>query len=69
MSEEILQTAEKRELKGKRKKERKIHLNAELQRIARRDEKSFHVINAKKERKTIQWERPRDLFKKIRDTK
>ena len=41
LSEEILQTAEKRELKGKRKKERKIHLNAELQRIARRDKKAF----------------------------
>ena len=41
MSEEALQIAEKRELKGKRKKERKIHLNAELQRIARRDKKAF----------------------------
>ena len=41
LSEEILQTAEKRELKGKRKKERYIHLNAEFQRIARRDKKAF----------------------------
>ena len=41
LSEEVLQTAEKRELKGKRKKERYIHLNAEFQRIARRDKKAF----------------------------
>ena len=42
LSEEILQTAEKRrEAKGKREKERYIHLNAEFQRIARRDKKAF----------------------------
>ena len=47
MSEEALQIAEKRrELKDK-EEERYIHLNAEFQRIARRDKKAFSVINAK----------------------
>ena len=42
LSEEVLQIAEKiREAKGKREKKRYIHLNAEFQRIARRDEKAF----------------------------
>jgi len=42
LSEEALQTAEKRrDVKGKREKERYTHLNAELQRIARRDKKAF----------------------------
>ena len=41
LSEEALQIAEKREVKGKREKERYIHLNAEFQRIARRDKKPF----------------------------
>ena len=58
MSEEAFQTSMKRrEVKGKGKKERYTHLNAEFQRIARRDKKGFSVINAKKQRKTIQWER------------
>ena len=48
MSEEALQIAEKRKVKGKGEKERYIHLNAEFQRIARRDRKAFLVINAKK---------------------
>ena len=49
LSEEALQIAEKRrEVKGKEEKERYIHLNAEFQRIARRDRKPFVVINAKK---------------------
>ena len=49
LSEEILQIVEKtREMKGKGEKERYIHLNAEFQRIARRDKKDFPVINAKK---------------------
>ena len=55
MSKEILQIAEKtREMKGKGEKERYIHLNAEFQRIARRDRKPPSVINAKKKRKTIE---------------
>ena len=49
LSEEALQIAEKRrEVKGKREKERYTHLNAEFQRIARRDKKAFHMNNAKK---------------------
>ena len=47
LSEEGLEIAEKRrEVKGKGEKERYIHLNAEFQRIARRDKKAFPVINA-----------------------
>ena len=58
MSEEALQVAEKRrEVKGKGEKERYTHLTAEFQRIARRDKKVSSVINAKKKRKTIEWER------------
>ena len=54
MSEEALQIAEKRrETKGKGEKERYTHLNAEFQRIVRRDRKASSVINAKKQRKTI----------------
>ena len=49
LSEKALQLAERRkEAKGKREKERYIHLNAEFQRIARRDKKAFSVINAKR---------------------
>ena len=49
MSEEALQIVEKRrEAKGKGEKERYTHLNAEFQRIARRDKKAFSVISAKK---------------------
>ena len=49
MSEKSLQIAEKRrEAKGKIEKERYTHLNAEFQRIARRDKKALLVINAKK---------------------
>ena len=58
LSEEVLQIAVKRrEAKGKEEKERYMHLNAEFQRIARRDKKLSSVINAKKQRKTIDWER------------
>ena len=57
LSEEGLQIAEKRrETKSKGEKERYTHLNAEFQRIARRDKKAFLMINAKKQRKTIEWE-------------
>ena len=48
LSEEALQTAEKRKVKGKGEKERYTHLNAEFQRIARRERKSSSVINARK---------------------
>ena len=49
MSEETLQISEKKKRnKRERKKERYTHLNAEFQRIARRDNKAFSVINVKK---------------------
>ena len=48
LSEDALQIAVKREVKSKGEKERYKHLNAELQRIARRDKKPSSVINAKK---------------------
>ena len=58
LSGEALQIAVKRrEVKSKGQKERHKHLNAELQRIARRDKKAFPDISAKKQRKTIEWER------------
>ena len=57
LSEEALQIAEKRrEVKSKGEKERYKHLNAEFQRIARRDKKAF-LSDQCKERKTIEWER------------
>ena len=58
----------RRDAKSKGEKERYTHLNAEFQRIARRDKQPFlsDRCNAKKQRKT---KRSRDLFKKIRDTK
>ena len=55
---EALQIAVKRrEAKSKGEKERYKHLNAEFQRIARRDKKPSSAINAKKKRKTTEWER------------
>ena len=69
MSEEALQTAEKRrEAKGKGEKKRYIHLNAEFQRRARRDKKAF-LSNQCKEIEENRMGKTRDLFKKIRDTK
>ena len=78
MSEEALQIAEKRrEVKGKGEKERYTHLNAEFQRIARREKKAFlnewskEIAESIRMGKTLEdlersW---RDLFKKIKDTK
>ena len=58
MSEEALQIAlRRREAKSKGEKERYSHLNAEFQRIARRDKKPSSVSNAKKQRKIMEWER------------
>ena len=59
MSVEALQIAEKRrEAKGKGEKKRYTYLNAEFQRIARRDKKAFLTDQCKKkQRKTIEWER------------
>ena len=47
----------RKEVKSKRDKERYAHLNTEIQRITRRDKKAFPAIKAKKQRKTIEWER------------
>ena len=55
MSEEAFQIAEKRVVKGKGEKERYTHLNAEFQRIARRDKKAFH--QCKETEEIIEWER------------
>ena len=70
MSDEALQIAEKRrEVKGKGEKERYTHLNAEYQRIARRDKKDFLSDQCKEIEENNRMGRTRDLFKKIRDTK
>ena len=69
LSEEALQIAEKREMKDKGKKERNTHLNAEFQRIARRDKKAFLGDQHKEIEENIRMGKTRDLFKKIRDTK
>ena len=66
MSEEALQTAEKRrEVKGKGEKERYIHLNAEFQRIARKDKKAFLSDQCKEIEENNRMGKTRDLFKKI----
>ena len=69
MSEEALQLAEKREEKGKGERERYIQLNAEFQRIARRDKKTFFSNQCKEIEENNRMGKTRDLFKKIRDTK
>ena len=69
LSEEALQIAMKRrEAKGKGEKERYIHLNADFQRIARRDKKAF-LSNQCKIEENNRMGKTRSLFKKIRDTK
>ena len=70
LSEEPLQVAEKRrEVKGKGEKERYTHLNAEFQRITRRDEKAFLSDQCKEIEENNRMGKTRDLFKKIGDTK
>ena len=69
LSEDALQIAEKREVKGKREKERYTHLNAEFQTIARRDKKAFLSDQCKEKEENNRMGKTRDLFKKIRDTK
>ena len=70
MSEEDLQAAEKtREVKGKGEKERYTHLNAELQRRARKHKKAFLSDQCKEIEENNRMGKTRDLFKKIRDTK
>ena len=70
LSEEALHLAVKRrEAKGKGEKERYTHLNAEFQRIARRDNKVFLGDQCKEREENNRMGKTRDLFKKIRDTK
>ena len=68
--EEVLQIAEEsKEAKGKGEKERYIHLNAEFQRIARRDKKAFLSDQCKEIEENNKMGKTGDFFKKIRDTK
>ena len=70
LSEEALQLAKKRgEGKGKGENERYTHLNAEFQRIARRDKKAFLSDQCKEIEKNNRMEKTRDFLKKIRDIK
>ena len=70
MSKEALQIAVTgREVKGKGEKERYTHLNAEFQRIARKDKKAFLSDQCKEIEGNNRMGKTRDLFKKIRDTK
>ena len=70
LSGEALQIAVKtREVKSKGEKERYKHLNAEFQRIARRDKKAFFSDQCKEKEENNRMRKTRNLFKKIRDTK
>ena len=70
LSEEALQIAEKRrEVKGKGERKRYTQLNAEFQRIARRDKKAFLSEQCKETEENNTMGKTRGLFKKIRDTK
>ena len=70
LSEEALQVAlKRREAKRQGEKERYTHLNAEFQRIARRDKKAFLGDQCKEIKDNNRMGKTRDLFKKIRDTK
>ena len=70
LSDEALQIAMKRrEVKGKGEKGRYTHLNAEFQKIARRDKKAFLSDQCKEIEENHRMGKTRDLFKKMRDTK
>ena len=70
LSGEVLQIAVKRrEVKSQGKKERYNHLNAEFQRIARKDKKTFFSDQCKEIEEKNRMGKTRDIFKKIRDTK
>ena len=70
MSEEALQIAvNSREVKGQGEKERYTHLNAEFQRIAKRDKRAFLCDQCKEIEGNNRMGKTRDLFKKIRDIK
>ena len=65
MSEEALKTAEKREAKGKGEKERHTHLNAEFQRMARRDKKAFLSDQCKEIEENNRMGKTRALSRKL----
>ena len=70
LSQEALQIADtRREVKSKGEKERYNHLNAQFQRIARRDKEAFLSNQCKEREENNRMGKTRDLFKKIRDTK
>ena len=70
LSQEALQIdVKKREMKSKGEKERYTHLNAEFQRIARRDKKAFLSDQCKEIEENNRMRKTSDLFKRIRDTK
>ena len=69
LSGEALQIAMRREAKSKGEKERYKHLNAEFQKIARRDKKVFFRDQCKEIEENNRMGKTRDLFKKIRDSK
>ena len=70
LSKEALQIAVKRrEVKNKGERERYTHLNAEFQRMARRDKKAFLSDQCKETEENNRMGKSRDLFKKIKDTK
>ena len=66
---DLTNSCEKREAKRKGEKERYKHLNAEFQRIARRDKKAFLSDQCKEIEENNRRGKTRDLYKKIRDTK
>ena len=65
----LINSCERREGKSKGEKERYKHLNAEFQRVARRDKKAFLSNQCKEREENNRMGKTRDLFKKIRDTK
>ena len=65
----LTNSCERREAKSKGEKERYKHLNAEFQRIARRDKRAFFSDQCKEREEKNRMGKTRDLFKKIRDTK
>ena len=69
VSEEALQVAERRKVKGKEEKERYTHMNAQFQRIARRDKKAFPSDQCKEIEENNRMGKAKDLFKEIGDIK
>ena len=67
LSEKALQISVKRSVKGKGEKERNTHLNAEFQRIARRDKKAFLSDQCREIEESNRMGKTRDILKKIRD--